>query len=472
MDFRIFPLSSNITLWALIATIYAFSLNTCADVIADINTLEKQLHEVSVDAYSVLALEVSECQHRAQSLKELNKLLDQYRNQKKQVIGVCVIQNNVSLIKNNIDSKEIFSIFDYLLENDHLKLANTLFTVAKRDGDKSLVSNIAFIYAKYYEQRKDWSKVIQLVANNYNDLSFEDANYARLMVGTALQRTKSHRKAVDLYLKIPEKSVYYAVARLNIATAYLRQDWWTDAHIKINELINNKKIKIPAEMVNRLYLVLGYSLLQKEYYRDSREAFRNVEINSQYSNKALLGIALTATNQEDFISALNAINILKNKSGFDLVVDESYLLLPYIHEKLKQNLAASASYTAAQDYYKKRISDINMIIEKRSISSDISEFIKNDNLTIDNNYINYSEDYPESFLKNYSTIKDLLHFIQNTNNTKIKNIIRTLNKKYDDLGEKIINSLLSKRLLRLNNYMNQSRYGMARLIDSSNTEKQ
>jgi hypothetical protein len=51
-------------------------------------------------------------------------------------------------------------------------------------------------------------------------------------------------------------------------------------------------------------------------------------------------------------------------------------------------------------------------------------------------------------------------------------MINILNKKYDALGEKIINSLLNKRLLRLNNYMNQSRYGMARLIDSSSTEKQ
>lgn len=470
MDFRTLVSSIKHSLWAVVTSAFVFSPYTSADVLTDIKQLEKQFHEVSGASYKSMVSENVECHDRFNSLKELNSATVKLQKLNKNTLGVCLIENNIDLVKSKIDSKDVFVVFKYLLENNYRTLADELFIVAKQDGDKSLISNISYIYAQYYEKRKDWNHVLQLISNNYNDLAFEDANHARIMAGVALQKTKKHRDAVQLYLKIPENSTYYAAASLNVATAYLRQDWWTDAHLKINEIISNKKIKIHAEMINRLHLVLGYSLLQKEYYRDSREAFRNVEINSQYSNKALLGIALTATSQEDFISALNAINILKKSNKLDLSVDESYLLLPYIHEKLKQNVAASASYNAAQEYYRSRIHDINSKIVENTISRDISEVVINDDLVINNNVIKYTDEYPLSFIEIYNTIKNIKQYTKNTTNNLIKNNISVLSKRYEDVSKIMIRTLLNKRIEQLNNYMNQSRYGMARLIDKNSSE--
>lgn len=273
---------------------------------------------------------------------------------------------------------------------------------------------------------------------------------------------------MTVYSQIAKTSKYYPIARLNIATAYIRQDWWTDAHIEINNILNHKEIKTNKEMVNRLYLVLGYSLLRKEFYRDSREAFRNIEIDSKYFNKALLGISLTATNQEDYIGALNAINILKEKQSFDLSVDESHLLLPYIYEKLEQNLTASASYTDAQSYYQSRINNINTIKNKTDISAE--KILRNNSqLVIENNVIDFSKHFPISFLENTARLNKLSKFKSNIKNKKIISQLNIIKDKHHQLLTKIVSVIFDNRLTYLNSYMNQARFGLARLFDNSNT---
>ena len=368
----------------------------------------------------------------------------------------------------------MFPTFRFLLDNNNLLVANKLYTHAKNEADKSLISNISFIYAGYYLKRKKWKKVLQYTEDTYTDLSDDDANLARLYTGIAMQKVKQHRRAVNIYSKIPQQSKYYPAARLNIATAYIRQDWWTDAHIKINEILKpkqkNNKIKVDREMISRLYLILGYSLLNKEFYRDSREAFRNIEINSQYFNKALLGIALTATNQEDYIGALNAINILKAKKTFDLSVDESHLLLPYIYEKLNQNMTASASYSDAQKYYQERIKNVSALKNNAQNNIDIKKILANNNhVNIKNNIINFSNNIPVSFLENISRIDELSNYSSQYNNMKLKNDFSRLKNKHKKLLSEIFSELIEQRLTYLNSYMNQSRFGLARLFDNSNT---
>lgn len=470
MDFkRIFTPSKHLIF--LLSLVINFTLSPlCAAAISntEISTLEKDFQNITNGVYTALSKNLSECHNRADSLKSLNLTLQEISKQNKNVIGICLIHNNLSLIQKNIDNKEVFPIFQFLLDNNNLLLANKLYAQAKNDGDKSLLSNISFIYARYYLKRKEWKKVLQYIAGTYNDLGAEDANLARLFTGVALQKIKKHRKAVKIYSKIPQHSKYYPAARLNIATAYIRQDWWTDAHLKINEILNDKKIHTHTEMINRLYLVLGYSLLRKEFYRDSREAFRNIEVNSSYFNKALLGIALTATNQEDFIGALNAIKILKSKKNLDLSVDESHILLPYIYEKLNQNMTASASYTDAQKYYRERIENITQIKNEKKHNINAQKVLNNNNqIEIENNILNFSDYFPASFLTNSTQIDELSNYTSHINSVTLKNNYQNLKVKYNKLLSKMFDVVFDKRIIYLNSYMNQSRFGMARLFDNS-----
>lgn len=436
----------------------------------EIQALEKNYQKITNKLYISLAKNLKQCRTRTLSLSNLNKQLQKLSAQNKNVIGVCLIQNNLPLIQKYIDSKETFPIFQFLLDNNNLDIANKLYKTAENESDLSLLSNISFIYARYYLKHKQWKKVLQYVNDTYDDLTIEDANFAYLFTGIALQKLKQHRPAIKIYSKIPKNSKYYPAARLNIATAYIRQDWWTDAHIEINAILNNKNLKTDSEMVNRLYLVLGYSLLRKEFYRNSREAFRNIEINSKYFNKALLGIVLTATNQEDYISALNAINILIKKKTFDLSVDESHLLLPYIYEKLNQNLTASASYSNAQSYYQDRIKKIKLIINKKQINIDVASMISNHNrLNIKNNIVDFSKHFPVSFLEDSSRLDEFSNYMFYVKDIKLKNKYQVLKDQHKRLLSKMINKIFNERLTYLNSYMNQSRFGLARLFDNSNT---
>lgn len=431
--------------------------------------LDKEFQELTSSVYSSLASDYSACQSRSGSLKKLTIQLHDLVKENKNIIGLCIIQNQVKLIKENIDSKDVFPVFQFLLDNNNFKLANELYIKAKKDGDKSLISNISFFFAQYYAKRNEWNKVIQYTEGTFNDLSSQDANYARLLSGISLQKIKKHRQAVKLYLAIPKQSSFYPAARLNIATAYIRQDWWTDAQINIDKALKSKKSKSNNELSNRLYLVQGYSLLQKEFYRDSREAFRNVELNSIYFNKALLGIALTATSQEDYIGALNAINILKAKKEYDLSVDESHILQPYIYEKLNQNMTASASYTAAQKYYQDRIESINIIKEQLSKTNDVNN-IKyfNTNIHIKDNIFENSSFISDSLLENTSLLNNLLTYIPGLKNIEIKHQFNTFKVKHDRLIKDSLNNILDQRIGYLRSYLNQSRFGLARLFDNSN----
>jgi len=472
MDFRRIFSHRKFLIFALILPLN-FALSTVSNAAisdTEIQNLEHDFQKVTNNIYTVLSKKLNQCNSRTLSLKRLNIQLQKLTKQNKNVIGICLIQNHLTLIEKNIDSKEVFPIFQFLLNNNNFILANKLYAKVKNEGDKSLLSNYSFIYARYYLKRKKWNKVLFYIKGSYNDLTSQDANFARLITGIALQKTKKHRQAVKNYLKIPSQSKYYPEARLNIATAYIRQDWWTDAHIEINKIIKSKEIKKNKEMTNRLYLVLGYSLLRKEFYRDSREAFRNIEVDSIYFNKALLGIALTATNQEDYVGALNALTILKSKKSYDLSVDESHLLLPYTYEKLNQNMTASASYTDAQKYYQERIKNIRLLINKKQYKTSAKKIIKDNHyINLEKNIVDFSKYHPVSFLKNITQLDDLSDYVSYIKNKDLIRQHKTLVAKHNKLFSTMLDHIMDKRLAYLNSYMNQARFGLARLFDNSNT---
>ena len=475
MDFKRTFTPQNYMIFVLGALLNLATSTLCFAISAEeANTLEKDYQSISNKMYGLLSRSISECKIKFTSINKLNNQIQNLSAENKNAIGQCLIKNNLTLIKNNVDNKNIFPIFKFLLDNNNTLVANKLYQHAENEGDKPLLSNFSFIYARYYLKRGTWNKVLEYTKDTYNDLAFEDSNLARLYTGISLQKTKQHRKALSIYTKIPETSKYYPAARLNIATAYIRQDWWTDAHINIDKILkpnkNNSSIKADREMINRLYLVLGYSLLNKEFYRDSREAFRNIEIDSQYFNRALLGIVLTAANQEDYIGALNAINILKTKKDIDLSVDESHLLLPYVYEKLNQSMTASASYSDAQKYYQKRIETVSELKKDVKNNFNAKKLLTNKNYyKTNNNVIYYSGKLPIEFVENSLRLAKLSIYANKINNNNIKNNLSSLNHKHEKLLSETFERLFEQRLSYLDSYMNQSRFGLARLFDNSNT---
>ncbi|MDH5776651.1 MAG: tetratricopeptide repeat protein [Gammaproteobacteria bacterium] len=404
---------------------------------------------------------------RYKTLTELEQTVSQLVEQGKHIQAIDIVKRNLNMIKQGVDNRAIFTIFDLLLTHNEWQTAETLLKEVEDVGDKSLSANVYFNYAKYYMSRGEWKKALNNLRGIKDDLQTEDANYALLLQGISLQRLKDHRGSLKFYNAIPATSKYHPHATLNIAVAYIRQGWWTDAKIAIDKILDDHRIKITDEMTNRLYLVTGYSLLQQGYYRNSRQAFRNIDVDSHYANRALLGIALTASNQEDYVGALNAINILRQKKTFDLSVDEANLLLPYTYEKLSQNLTASKGYSEALAFYQKRVGELTSLLVSSTSNAGNIKIVRNNSLEIGNNHIDYARYYPASFLQNHTELKALQPHVERYGSSNLKNRFNSLLAQHNATLIKIARNLVNIRIEHLNSYMSQSRFGLARLYDNS-----
>ena len=434
-------------------------------IIKQVNLLEDNFKALSSEFYQVSSQLPEQRLKTIDDIDQLYAEVSRLINNQQSTTAIQLLHLNADTVKANLEHDAVLKFTELLLEKNEWHLANSFFSGIKDEGDEFLLATMQFIFAKYHAERLEWPQVNNLLSGITAQLSPENAAYAYLLKGSALQHLKKHRLAIKSYKKIPGDSQYYAYAQLNIAIADIRQGWWTDAQTTINDLIKNGHEDNNDELTNRLYLVLGYTLLQKEYYRDARDAFRHVGLESRYTNRALLGIGLTATNQGDFVGGLNALSILKDKKAFDLSIDESYLLVPYVYEKLQQELTVTASYTEAMAYYQQRINTLENISNLHTdfLSTQYNE--KTASLIIENNSLDYDIRYPESFINNYRLLIDYLSV---TKDLKLKLRIKALITKHDAVFQEIIGDLLKQRQEYLKSYLNQSRYGLARLYDKSN----
>ena len=382
--------------------------------------------------------------------------------------SVGLILKNYPAVKKHISSKAIIGIESLLLAENEFETANSIFKLVKDEGDPTLITNVQFIFTKYYYQHGDWQHTIELTESISNDLPPDELQHAKFMEGIALQNQKKHRSAIKSFRKVSETSPYYTMAQLNMAVSDFRQDWWTDAHDIINRLLKNPEITRNTELADRLHTIIGYSFLQLEYFRNSRNAFRNVSLNSNYTNKALIGIALDAAYQKDYVGALNAARILKNKRDSTLEVDEAHLLLPYFYEKLHQNATASAGYTSAITYYEGRIQAL-----QQAALYDIDEKLfagidsKNPGLLLNGEVIQLDRTFPPSFFSQLEIMREYGKVVNEINNHTLHKSYAALRNSFNTAIMDSVKNSLNMKSLYLKDYVNQCRYGLARLYDNS-----
>ena len=438
-----------------------------AQIIGQIRNLDDEFKLLSSEFY---ASGLNSSTQVPQLVDDIDQILDQVNSlafNQKAVAAIQLINLNLATIRNNLDSRAVFALSDFLLVHNEWNLAKSLFDEIKQEGDKSLLASMQYVFAKYHARRNEWVEVNRLLEGIFSELPPEDAAHAYLLNGSALQYLKKHRLAVESHSNIPVESKYFSYARLNIAIANIRQGWLTEARTTLTGLIAETQQQGDDDLSYRLYLVLGYALLQQEYYRDARDAFRNIGLDSRYANRALLGIGLTATSQGDFVGGLNALTVLKNRQTFDLPVDESYLLIPYLYEKLQQETTATASYTEAVDYYQRRLIQLNNLSNLHPEFARVKYDDDTSSIIIRDTSLNYGEMFPISFIHNYRELAEISAFGQNP---ALLKKIEKLIFKFDAIFQSVLMELIDRRKNYLSSYLSQSQYGLARLYDSSREE--
>lgn len=438
-----------------------------SNIVPDIKKLDKLFILASDKIHKKLLSKIKSKSISDNDISLLYKKIKTLNENGQYFLAITEIYKNELVIKNNIDNESIYYFIKILLKHNRWIISSRLLNHINKEGDKSLSSNVKYIFAKYHFKRREWIKTLNILSGIYSDLGINEGHYALILSGIALQKLKKHRKALKYYDQVPITSRFYNYAQLNKATVYIKQGWWTDAHIIINKLlaIDIKNVTHQSEFINRLYLVLGYSYLQQEYFRESRNAFRNIQKSSQYTTRALLGISLAAANQGDNIGALNILNILQEDKANSLATEESYLLLPYIYERLGQYKTASASYSIALTYYQNRIFEVNNIIESTKKMSP--------GILLEKNNVSDTSVYNIYITKDKSTtlsnLNELLNLQSNISNKKLKKEIDKIIEQYINLISNQTIGEQEKTLGNLKSYLNQSQYGIARLYDNSRT---
>lgn len=390
----------------------------------------------------------------------LNAINDAQQNKKpERVLGL--INNNISVIQSNYKSKQVPELVRIALKNYSLGTALKIRSAIDAQASRSITASCEYEIANYYANQNLWDEALTHLKtiDIGNELSSENGDNAYIIWGAALQHSKKHRQALEYYQRIKPDSSRYAFAQLNIALVYIRQDWWTDAQIAMQSAIQISSEQ-NIEFANRLYTTLGFSQLQQGFYRKARESFRNVKIKSEYADQALLGIGMSALNQEDYLGALNAFDQLKKHSQKTDPIEQAYLLAAVSLSKLKQNTGAANAYTEAENYYGTELNNLSNIQKKiespetnnwQSINSDLSQ----------QNIANTPDTL--ALTKQLEILNNLLAYpISEAAKSNLGNVYSQLFQIYK-ADAKV---RLDKKTIEFNSYLNQSRFGKTKLYDT------
>lgn len=416
-----------------------------------------QEHKKILDAYASLTdtiytqLATSKNQEKKyKTIKSLRTDISHHINDKNDNKALTLIYRNFSLITDDIYDESVPFFYSILISHYLYPKANQLKELAKEQGNFELLDIIYFHEAKHFANEQDWHKTIESLSNieNKTALTLDQQEYSTLLFGVALQHTKKHREALLIFDKIDKKSSYYKHAQLNKAIAYIRQDWWTDAQLAIKQAHNTHTTKNTIdEFANRLHLVLGYSQLKNEFYRDARKTFRKVNISSQYTTRALIGIGLSALSQNDHPGALNAFTRIKANKENNLAQYESYLLTAYTYFQAGNIPLARINYNEAILFYHNLIATLNA------------------NPTIMNKI------FDKKVSDRLSSIKTIEKTLMTLSTKNISKALKAQSKKILENSQTLHNDIYNRQknliVNHINSYISQCEFGLATLYDKS-----
>ncbi len=421
--------------------------NTFHDALVD------EFSDVSQAYYSDIAKSLKNGRFVFDNMRSLNKSVRELVANKKEPDAISVILANSALILRNVDNDYVPSIIQLLLDHSVWDSAAALSERVIAQGDAFSSSKIHYLLGSYYFDRELFDESIQHLTSieSSDALNPKERDYATIMFGIALQKNKKHREALKIYEQIGTGSVYYGYAQLNSAIAQIRQGWWTDAQISIEKALTKKTPKSLKEVQNRLLLVLAYSQLQNEFYRNARLTFRKISLDSRYVNRALLGIGLCALHQKDYSGALNAFTRLQKSNSDELSVIESYLLIPFTFDRTKELKKASSHYTEAIAYFGNKTRGLDQKIAA----------IKQSNNFVDE--INWLNELPTITANNYRLLRA---FTNPAASTKTQRMVSAYQQKLHAHIEQRLIAVTVQKIESINSYQSQSQYGLAKLYDS------
>lgn len=446
----------------LLALTFSASANSSLD--DKIRLLEEEFQQLAFQFYQQPITTT-----KLDSISELETKASSLIKQSQHVSAIRLLYQHIDLIENNLEQASVSNLIPLLLKQNELNLAMRLLKKIEQESGDFEIARSRFEFAIHSAHLLDWERVHQILEIVPQELSIERAEYAHLVQGIALQKLKKHRQAEASYAKISASSSYFRHARLNHALAQIKQGWLTSGSKSINELLSTLEPEDHPEFINRLHLVLGYAQLQKDYYRNARTSFRNISLDSRYINRATLGIAMCVINMGEFENGLNVLSLLKARDSTDLSTEESYLLIPYVYEKLQQHVDVATSYAEAMTHYQNRINELKGLSIKIWGYNDVHFADDLSQLRIGNHDFALDKHIHRTLIINYRQLQRLL---SSTDEGRLSAMLNKQQTEYDDAFQLLLTQLINQKIKYLNSYLSQAKFGLARLYDKSNQDGQ
>ena len=115
-------------------------------------------------------------------------------------------------------------------------------------------------------------------------------------------------------------------------------------------------------LLDRIHLALAYIHLAEKQYVMATANFQKIRLDGVWSEQALLGYGWVAFNQDNYPLALEAWHTLSEKSVLGPVVQEAFIAIPHVYEKMGDKRKALDEFEKAVVHYEQLLSDLGGLI--------------------------------------------------------------------------------------------------------------
>ncbi|MFK8018301.1 MAG: tetratricopeptide repeat protein [Pseudomonadales bacterium] len=274
------------------------------------------------------------------------------------------------------------AIFDSLLDGTY------------SDG---IESQAWFYLGKIAYQRSNFERSSEVLAEVGEFLPERFKDEYRSMVSQLAVRDGNFTHAEAALERISDSSAYKAYAHFNIGAAYQKNfirsraldstnsDWYA-ASIKLDaaadralrlDYAGTETVQADEfrSLADRALLASGYALLQGERYDAAIDRFKRVRLEGPYASQAMLGYGWAEVEQERYELALTPWEHLIGQPLLSSAVQEAYVGIPYVYEKLGAKGKALQGFEQAATRYRDELKRIESAIDTLRNTSVIDLFV-------------------------------------------------------------------------------------------------
>jgi len=246
------------------------------------------------------------------------------------------------------------------------RLAEEIFVDFLAQADESVDRDRAWFYlAKMAWQRGEKTRANEAIARisaDYEGRLSDEAKFLQASISLGDGGRVFTQNAVDGFKR---KSIWRYYLYYNLGASYAAQGEWANALEYYGKFSDApQRSREFRSLRDRGLTAAGFAHMALGEFAPASASFKQVRLNSPFSNRALLGYGWSLTEAAEFHEALSPWVALSERSLLDKSVRESLLAIPYAYSQLDRPTLALEGYTEAADVYSKELVALAEILEE------------------------------------------------------------------------------------------------------------